>query len=138
MIFSLQIGINKSRIHYVRGPKLQISWFLNVLTRHRAPKPTLFILKGPGHFEQIKNKYGNILEHIIFGNMTINIFENFRKCVYLFSCFVFLKFWVPNLCIIISEDEDRKMIHFPLMQFTKSWIWISYLSNNMKWKFGKS
>ena len=30
------------------------------------------------------------------------------------------------------------MIHFPLIKSTKAWTWISYLSRNMKYKFGKS
>ena len=42
-IFLLHFGIIKSRFHYFRSPKLQISWFLNVLTHHRAPQPTLCI-----------------------------------------------------------------------------------------------
>ena len=38
----LRIGLIKSRFHYFRGPKLNISWFLNVLTCFWLPKPVLF------------------------------------------------------------------------------------------------
>ena len=38
----LRIGIIKSRFHHIRGRRLQISWFLNVLTCLRASKPVLF------------------------------------------------------------------------------------------------
>ena len=30
------------------------------------------------------------------------------------------------------------MIHFPLLNSTPTWIWISYLSKNMEYKFGES
>ena len=84
-MFPLRIGIIKSRFHYFRGPKLQISWFLSVSTRHRAPKPTLFIFgERPGHLKKIKNS-GNILGKYYFCK-----YENH-------ACFVFYfrKFHAP-------------------------------------------
>ena len=41
----------------------------------------------------------------------------------------------PN---IFCGDADWKMLHFPLLNSTPTWIWISYLSKNMKYKFGES
>ena len=45
-------------------------------------------------------------------------------------------FGFPN--IFFCGDEDWQMIHFPLLNSTQGWIWISYLSKNMKYKFGES
>ena len=60
LIFPLHFGLIKSRFHYFRSPKLQISWFLSVSTRHQAPKPTLFIF---GETRTPKKNQEKIWEH---------------------------------------------------------------------------
>ena len=61
----------------------------------------------------------------------IRKFLNFQILRYRKNMFGFPK---NNLC----GDEDWKMIHFPLLNSTPTWIWISYLSKNMEYKFGES
>ena len=43
----------------------------------------------------------------------------------------------PNL-IRLCEDGDWEMMKNGSIKSQKSWIWISYLSENTKWEFGKS
>ena len=85
-------------------------------------------------------------KHIIYVNMGLNKNRFFRTDVcpryhaflFVFCTFCFLCNFEYILLKYLCGGEDWKMINFPLMKCTKAWIWISYLSKNMKWKFGKS
>ena len=41
-----------------------------------------------------------------------------------------------EILILLNLDGHRKMIKNPVKKTSKSWIWNSYLSKNMKWTFG--
>ena len=75
--------------------------------------------------EQLWNHPGNILFMSIWDSK-IKKFE--KVCPMYHVCFV-LKCWVPKcLQYMFFEDEDRKMLHFPFIESSTSWILISYLS----------
>ena len=95
MIFLLHYGLKKSRFHYFWGPKLQISWFLNVSTRRWAPIPTLFIFGETRTPQQILESIWEHPEKILSMEIWhLKISKN-RNCVCtIFLCFYFLYiFW---------------------------------------------
>ena len=97
------------------------------------------------YFKQYEKVYGNTLENIIFGNMRSKKKENAGSCAHpSFELFKFwklgiMKFWnYETLRSWKVEDEDWQMMTVGLIKSGKAWIWVSYLSKNMKLKFGKS
>ena len=109
--FPLHFGLIKSRFHYCRGPKLQTSWFLNVLRRHQLPKPTLFIFGEARTPKTNEEKYGNILETYYLWKYETHFFEKkltFERHAF-FECI-----FVYNLCIYMFENIFTKM---------RNWKW---------------
>ena len=102
------------------------SWLLMISGFVEPWKPvfTHFIL--PKCFRKYKKIMGTSWENIMFANTDIKNFEKFQRYVYHFLRISFLNY-------IIRRWGSNK---FPLIKSRKAWIWISYLSKNMKWKFG--
>ena len=104
----------------------------------------------PNYYQNASNNTRKIMEsswkNIILSIWDTNIFENFQNLYVLGTmCFDFV--WICFRCVCdfyvlfyyifwkyFYEDEELKMIHFPLLNSTQTWIWISFLSKNMKWK----
>ena len=103
--FPLRIGIIKSRLHYFRGQKLQISWFLNVLMCFWASKPLLFIFgetripqkilesiwEHPGKILSMEiwdSKKSKILDHV--GTQLLN-FWNFEILKFLYIKWLYME-----------------------------------------------
>ena len=105
LIFPLQFGMIKSRSHYLRGPKLQIPWFLGFWTHHQAPKPTLSIFGDTRTPKQNQETPWNMFD--VFVNLGINIVGNLeRLCIFCFWNFEYLiicqKLWRWE-----SEDDEN-------------------------------
>ena len=73
---------------------------------------------------------------MFFVNLVI-FFENVWTQMYRVSSFPFSNFGYFNF-IKFCEDGHQRMMKIGWIKPQKSWIWISYRSTNMKWKFGKS
>ena len=99
-------------------------------------KPVFIHFIIPKFFKRFKKNLRTLCKHIIFVNMWITIFENVLKA--LSTVLFFVRFFIYKIIshfyIIFCEDEDRKMMPTPIIKSRKAWIWISYLSQNMKWK----
>ena len=84
--------------------------------------------------DKLWNHPGNILFLSIwaskkFGNFREHVCPKYHLCS--ICPFLFFRFlWTDKyICWkYFNEDEDWKMINFPLMKSTKAWIWFSYLS----------
>ena len=141
MDFSAPDWYNKSRFHHIRGQKLQMSWFLHVLTCYWAPKPRWFIFGETRIPQKISESiWEHPGKHIIYENVTLKQIKNYRKLnphflnlVFVFICWILFLyvFWIYILKNIFYEDEEREMIYCPLIKSTKAWIWILFMSKNM-------
>ena len=105
--FPLRIGLIKSRFHYFKGPKLNISWFLDFWTRHQAPKPVIFIFGDTRIFKRNPEKH---LTHVY--TYFLELWEStFSKIFESHMCsFLFFEILSTSFCIIKCEDEDREMM----------------------------
>ena len=70
-----------------------------------------------------------ISEHLTFWNFEIS--ESLRH--HFFVCFFG---YIISICF--SEDEDRQMMAICWINSRKAWMWLAYLSKNIKWIFGNS
>ena len=96
--------------------------------------------------QQIQENYGFVLgkyDLCQYGIQKKRFFKKKNVCprYHMFRfCFLFLC-GILNIYIYIyvlkyfCGDEDREMINFPLIKFTKAWMRVSYLSRNMNRKF---
>ena len=79
------------------------------------PQNQVFLsLETPGSLKRITKSPWNISKNIICINVKVLETRNVD---------------------IVRKDGHRKMVKIRLIQSQKSWICISYLSKNMKWKF---
>ena len=80
------------------------------------------------------------LKNIIFDIWASEILRFFEILERQTHHFFDKSFWIFKIFPqkYFSGDEDLKIIYFPLIKCTKAWIWISYLSKNMKYRFGES
>ena len=125
-----------------------------------APWPRIYVLYSTKIPQRILKYMGSPWKNIIFTYMRINKIENVRiMCVpnflnfwnfeiskfWSFESYELLNFWnldFLNIKMIIYfknsfvEMRTGKWLIFPLIKCTKAWIWISYLSKNMKCEFG--
>ena len=92
-------------------------WFLECLTRHQAPKPTLFIFADTGTPGQNQENDGNV-----FVNMRI-ICLTFKKLPYRLPFFMFGK---------NCKGAHWKMMNTGWITPPKPRIWISHRSKNLK------
>ena len=85
---------------------------------------------------------GTSWTYILFVNMGLNLWKMENMYVLGNMLFVwdfeYLLFSSISFLIICYEDEDRNMMTIAFIKSTQAWIWIAYLSKNMKWTFGKS
>ena len=88
-------------------------------------------------FWRISRAKGVVLFEVIFGTFCIHFLLFFWVFDFLMFRFWFLEFWKFEILKSWKvEDGHRRMMKIPVKKSSKSWIWISHLSKNMKLKFG--
>ena len=130
-----------------------IFWMMSGTSKHvtkSGPSDPVSITRT---FQKNWETNGIILEHIIFVSENVKFWNCWKVRVPYFSSVRFLNFWnlktlkLRNSEMLFSEfwkfekmkieDGHRKVMKFRLEKSWKSWIWVQYLTENMKWKFGK-
>ena len=85
--------------------------------------------------QKYKKDMGTSWNNIIFVNLGLKQIDNFRK-----TCMphVPYSFWKFEYLIFILYFTRMRIGRWwiSIKTFPKAWIWISYLSKNMKWKCG--
>ena len=129
-----QFWSNKILVLLCQGPKRQNS----MMSGFFDPETLICGFYYNKLLQQYKSNMETISQVIIFVNRGIKqfVFVWKSRCWFLLLCCVFVlgKFRVSHFLANFVKMGTRKWWRYCSIS-SKSWIWISYISKNMKWKF---